>query len=168
MICKMIKQRKLTQTNSRDGNNLEEDDDDDDDDGDDDEDTKDNKKGSNDNVLANSSEKDANVVGNDRKSSNLLDSNFALSSQPTLADISEVVDIWKKNKTQLKEHMKDNYKFDDFEDKTLEEEDTIDGNKEKMEESTDNEKVCNTEGDKKTQIVTQEKWREKMVKKPRH
>ena len=53
-----------------------------------------------------------------------------------LADISEGLDIMKKNKklVQLEECMKDNWEFDDSEDKISEEEDTMDGNKGKTEE----------------------------------
>ena len=105
--------------NSAAGNNMEEEDDY--------ENTKDDTKGSNNNELTNTLEKEAYVIGGDSKSSNPLDSDFAVSSQPTMGDISEGVNI-----------MKDNWEFDD---EILEEEDTMDGNKGKTEESTDDKKA---------------------------
>ena len=101
--------------NSAAGDNMEEEDDY--------ENTKDDKKGSNDNELTNTLEKEAYVIGGDSKSSNPLDSDFVVSSQPTMADISEGVDT-----------IKDNWEFDD---EMSEEKDTMDGNKGKTEESTD-------------------------------
>ena len=113
--------------NSTAGNNMEEEDDD--------ENTKDAMKGSNDNELADSSEKDVYVIGGDSKSSNPLDSGFAVSSPPTMADISEGVDT-----------MKDNWGFDDLEDGISEEQDILDRNKGKTEElADDNEKARDME-----------------------
>ena len=66
--------------NSAAGNNMEEEDDY--------ENTKDDKKGPNDNELTNTLEKEAYVIGGDSESSNPLNSDFAVSSQPTMADIS--------------------------------------------------------------------------------
>ena len=103
--------------NSAAGNNMEEEDDY--------ENTKDDKESSNDNDLTDTSEKETYVIGGDSKSSNPLDSDFAVSSQLTMADISEGVDT-----------IQDNWEFDD---EISEEEDTMDGNKGKMEESADDE-----------------------------
>ena len=70
---------------------------------------KDDTKSSNDDELADSLERDANVAGGDSKSSNPLNSDFALSSRPVLADISEGVNTMKKNEkpVQLEGCMKD-------------------------------------------------------------
>ena len=75
------------------------------------------------NELAESLEKDADVAGGDSKSSNPLNSDFALSSQPTLADISKGVDIMKNNAklVQLEECMKDDWEFNDLGVEVLEE-----------------------------------------------
>ena len=116
------------------------------------ENTKDDTKGSNDNELADSLEKDADVTDDDSKSSNPLDSDFAVFSQPTMADISEGLDI-----------MKDNREFDDSGDEISEKKDTMDGNKGKTKESADNEKACDME-DKNTNRNTGDMERSMMKK----
>ena len=79
-------------------------------------------------------EKEAYVIGDDSKSSNPLDSEFTVSSQPTMADISEGVDT-----------IKDNWEFDD---EMSEEKGTMDGNKGKTEESANDEEKDTMDGNK--------------------
>ena len=52
--------------------------------------------------------------------------------------------------------MTDTWEFDDLEDEISEEEDTMDGNERKTEESADDEKTCDTEVDKNTNKSTGE------------